>query len=889
MTLSAGTRLGPYEVQTSIGAGGMGEVYRARDTRLDRTVAIKVLSAELASDPQFRERFEREAKVISSLEHPHICALYDVGRDQGIDFLVMQHLEGETLADRLAKGPLPLDHALAVAVQLAEALDAAHRRGIVHRDLKPGNVMLTKTGAARHGSPQATLLDFGLARTGMAAAAAGATAAPTETAPLTARGSILGTFQYMAPEQLDGKEADARTDIFALGVVLYEMVTGRRAFEGKSYASLIAAILEKEPPPISTVQPVSPPALDLVVRSCMAKDPDARFQSAHDLALQLRWIAEGGLSAATPAAARARRATRERVAWTVAVAGVLAATGLAYFALRRPAGDAVPVRFSVSPPKEAVFGPTGATVAPFPAISPDGRHVAFLAQAANDPVQRLFIRSMDELEARPLRGTEGAAQPFWSPDSRYVGFFAEDKLKKIDIVGGPPQTLCNAASPEGGTWSRDGVVLFTADQAKGLYRVSEAGGEPSLVIAPNSVRQENSYRWPWFLPDGRRFLFQQETSVFLGSLDSSETRRLVPSDSKAIYASGYLLFVRETALMAQRFDAGRGEVTGDAFPVVVSVRTGINGRAAFSASETGALVYRTGESAIQRRLTWVDRNGKVLEAVAESGNFLNLALSPDGHRLAVRRVESPAESDIWLLDLVRGTFSRFTFGAGVDEHPVWSPDGKSIAFAHYDAGSSRYTVLRKLASGTGAEETLATVGAGLPHSWSPDGRVLTFAQDSDLWVLPLDGDRKPVAFVRSSSDQSVERISPDGHWIAYHSNESGTTQVYVQSFPMGQGKWQISTNAGSYSLWRGDGRELFYLGPPPGFEMMAVEVRAEGSRFEAGIPRALFKTGFRALAPEIYAAARDGQRFLLSLPLDEAAAGAEPLTVVLNWTAGLKR
>jgi eukaryotic-like serine/threonine-protein kinase len=620
MPLSPGIRLGPYEIQATLGAGGMGEVYKARDTRLDRTVAVKIMPAALAHDPQFRERFDREARAISQLDHPNICTLYDVGDEAGTSYLVMQYLEGETLSDRLARGPIPIAEALSIATQIASALDRAHRAGIVHRDLKPGNVMLTKSGAGSTGSPQAKLLDFGLAK------AAGAVSGgpelsrlPTTPAGITAQGTILGTFQYMSPEQIEGEDADTRADIFAFGAVLYEMVTGKKAFEGKSQASLIGAIMQSEPPPISTLQKMAPTAIDHLVRRCLAKDRDARWQSARDLVIELEWIASGGGTAAQAGGAAPRERRSVRMAWgTAAIAGiafVAAAVPLALSIFRQP--DAPPpVRFAIEPPADV-----GIDANVRPVLSPDGRRLAFAGRKTGGNLTA-FVRPLDSLDARPLAATEGMTPVmFWSPDSRYIGFFAGGRLKKIDVTGGPAQLLCDVvptAGIVGGTWGSGGVIVFAGGDGQHLYRVPEAGGTATVLTTVDKAAQQTAHVTPYFLPDGRHLLYlargtsPETNTVFVRSLDADDAKPLLKGVSEARYSSGSLLFMRDTTLTAQRFDLDRLATVGDPVPVAENVRVVGAGSvaAAFSASLSGTLAYRTGALSATRQLALFDRTGK---------------------------------------------------------------------------------------------------------------------------------------------------------------------------------------------------------------------------------------------------------------------------------------
>ena len=906
--MDPGTRLGPYEILSPIGAGGMGEVYKAKDTRLDRTVAIKVLPAHVASSPEARQRFEREARAVSSLNHPNICTLHDVGHEDGVDFLVLELLEGQTLADRLVKGPLPADQVLRHGIEIAGALGAAHRRGIVHRDLKPGNIMLTKSGVK--------LLDFGLAKQGpggavaeIVATSAGFTASPTATKQegLTAEGTILGTLQYMAPEQLEGKPADARTDVFALGLLLYEMATGRKAFEGKSQASLIAAILTAEPRPISAVQPLSPPALDRVVSACLAKDPDDRRQTAHDVGLDLKWIAEtgspagsgdgaqqAGVAGAQPARI-ARSRIREWIAWGAAALGLVGLAAVLPFALSsfRPAAPvAHPMRFSIPAPENT-------TLAPDLALSPDGRQLVFVA--TSEGKGHLWIRPLDSLAARLLSGTEGAFAPFWSPDNRSVGFFAAGKLKRIDIPTGAVQALGDAPDGRGGTWNRRGDILFSPDVTSPLLRVPASGGVVTPVTTLGPAGSEFSHRWPFFLPDGRHFIYMARSMavqepIWVGSLDSKERRQLFAADSGVAYVpSGHLLFVRDRALYAQGFDAEELQVTGVPALVATDIvqvgETGATGYGPFSASESGLLVYREGIG-VESELVWFDRRGVRLGQVGSAGDFSDPALSPDGKRIALQlNVAEGRSADIYLVDLSRGSFTRFTFGQQLEALPVWSPDGSQIIFTSNAAGY--LDLFRKAASGAGDEEgLLSTAGHKFPDDWSPDGRLLIYETADpetriDLWVLPMSGETKPRPFLRTRFNEVHAQISPDGRWVAYSSDETGRPEIYVQTFPDKGGKWQISPAGGDQPAWRRDGGELFY-GAPDGTLMSAV-VR-KSPTFEAGVPRPLFNSpylretlskGFR----NNYLVAPDGQRFLIVAPVD---GGASPITAVSGWTAELK-
>jgi eukaryotic-like serine/threonine-protein kinase len=881
MTIEAGARLGPYEIVSPIGAGGMGEVYRARDTRLGRDVAVKVLPAHMSSSPELRQRLDREARTISQLSHPHICMLHDVGHQNGTDYLVMELLEGETLADRLGRGPIPLEQALKIGIEIAGALDAAHRQGIVHRDLKPGNVMLTKSGVK--------LLDFGLAKLAAPTTPVSqATSLPTalqESQPLTSRGTILGTFQYMSPEQLEGKEADARSDIFAFGCVLYEMLTGRKAFTGKSQASLIGSIMNTEPAPISSIQPMTPPAVDRLVKGCLAKEPEHRWSTAHDVMLQLQWIAEGGSAAGLPAPVAARRKSREKLAWGVAAAAVLAAAALGYGFLRRAPKPLRVVRFEVA-------NPPGITTIDSPKISPDGKMLAFNATDAGGKAQ-IWLRPLNALTAQPLPGTEGTRRPFWSPDSRFLGFVADGKLKKIDVTGGPPTKICDAQTGVDGSWSPEGVILLDGTGTDPIYRVPAAGGTPVVAVKADPARKEIQVGWPEFLPDGRHFIYMainqkaDQSAYRVASLDSNETKPFAPAQSMLVYApQGYLLFLKDRTLMAQPFDAKAIKTRGEPMPLAEQIGTDPAGLARFSVSRDGVLAYRTGESG--GRLLWMDRSGKELDTLGDPAEYQNPQFSPTGDRLAFDLTEIRAgKTDVWIRDLSRGVNSRFTFGQDNAFCPVWSPRGDSIVYTSDRDGA--LGIYQKATSGSAEEKLLLKSDVILvPISFSPDGRFLAYQRQDpkttwDILLLPLTGEAKPVAFRATPFREVQPRFSPDGRFIAYVSNESGRNEVYVQSYPGPGRTWQISTAGGTDPQWREDGKEFYYRGLDQ--KLMAVEIRGSEA-LEPGLPQAQFQ-GRVSLGPSStkYLPDRTGQKFLFVAPLGREA--MTPTTVVLNWFAAL--
>jgi Tol biopolymer transport system component/tRNA A-37 threonylcarbamoyl transferase component Bud32 len=882
LTLSTGTRLGPYEILAPIGAGGMGEVYKARDTRLERTVAVKVLPQHLSSSPEVRQRFEREAKTISQFSHSHICALYDVGREGETEYLVMEFLEGETLADRLARGPIPIDQTLRIGVEILAALDAAHRSGIVHRDLKPGNVMLTKSGVK--------LLDFGLAKLAAApvSGVSQATSLPTalqESQPLTTRGTILGTFQYMAPEQLEGGEAEPRSDIFAFGCVLYEMLTGQKAFSGKSQASLIGSIMNSDPAPISSIQPMIPASLDRIVKGCLAKEPEHRWSTAHDVMLQLQWIAEGGSLAGVPAPVVARRKNREKLAWGLFAAALLAAAALAVGFVRRAPKPAPLVRFDVVPPPEV------ATM-DVPRISPDGRFLAFDATDMEGKA-RIWVRALNSLTAQPLAGTDGGVRPFWSPDSRYVGFIADGVMKKVDVTGGPPTKICDAPGGSDGTWSPAGVILWDGSGNDPLYRVSAAGGTRSVAVALDAAKKETSVGWPQFLPDGKHFIYlvtgekPEDSAYWIGSIDSKDKKMLAPAQTLVQYAPpGQLLFVRDRTLVAQPFDASALKITGEAVPLAEKIGTDNVGLARFSVSGNGVLAYRTGETG--GRLLWRDRSGKELDTLGDPGDYANPTLSPSGDRLAFNLTDPRSgKGDIWIRDLARGVNSRFTLGAGNNVRPVWSPDASAIVFASDRGGA--FDLYEKSAKGAGEEKLLLhSDDPKSPASWTKDGKYVAYSSRNaktqfDLWALPTSGDKKPMPIAVSPFSEQSAMFSPDGRYVAYVSNESGRDEIYVQTFPEPGGKWQVSNEGGNDPSWREDGKEIYYRSPDQ--KLMAVEIHG-GADFQAGVPQALFPIRIRVGNPRNkYTPYPDGQRFMIAAPLGRDA--MSPTTIVLNWPAGL--
>jgi serine/threonine protein kinase/dipeptidyl aminopeptidase/acylaminoacyl peptidase len=902
MSLAPGTRLGPYEILAPLGAGGMGEVYRARDSKLKRDVALKVLPDVFARDPERMLRFQREAEVLAALNHPHIAAIYGLEGKA----LVMELVEGENL-----RGPLPLETAVNYARQIAEALEYAHEKGIVHRDLKPANVKITPEGVVK-------VLDFGLAKAieDPTTPSSDPANSPTLTAGATRMGAIMGTAAYMSPEQASGKTADRRADIWSFGAVLYEILTGKVAFEGESASDTLATVLKIEPD-WNALPEETPASVRKLVRRCLTKDRKQRLQAIGEARIALE--NPGGTEVPLQAKARATK-----LPWAVAALFILTTSLFSFLYFReKPPALPEPVRFQIPAPEKNSFA-LGAYV------SPDGHRIAFPARG-QDGHTVLWIHSLDSLESRPLAGTEGVAgQVFWSPDSRFIAFAVSEKLKKVEASGGPPQTVCDLSGAwRGGTWSRDGGIVFGV-AGRGLMRLSEAGGAASPLTTIDSSRAEMFHANPWFLPDGRHFVYLRlstavgKSGIYLGSLDAKPeqqgSKRLMATDSNATYAPssdpalGHLLFVREGSLMAQAFDARRLELTGEAVPIAEGLPD--TGRPLFSVSTTGVLVYRGGVRIFPiTHLTWFDRAGKILGTVWEPGQYSSVALSPDGTRVAVSRNDPQAagsgtsrmfgNTDIWLHEFSRGTSARLTFDPGYDAMAVWSPDGSRIIFfSDRDGVSSLY---QKGSSGAGNEEPLLKSNEHkfpnkfpnrFPYDWSQDGRFLLYgvvaSEKLGLWVLPLTGDdRKPMLYLQTESSASEARFSPDSRWIAYMSDESGKKEVYVRPFPAASGgKWMVSKGGGTQPLWRRDGKELFYISADS--KLMAVEVAAASGTFQAGIPKALFAAtlaGGGIVANDTrYDVTADGKKFLInSLPTETTSAPPSPLTVVLNWQAGLKK
>jgi serine/threonine protein kinase/Tol biopolymer transport system component len=888
MPLISGTRLGPYEITARVGVGGMGEVYKAFDTRLERTVAIKVLPPRLTQDGQAQQRFAREARVVAGLSHPHICPLFDIGQYDGTDFLVMEYLEGETLATRLARGRLPLEQALRYAIEMAEALAAAHAAGIVHRDLKPANVILTKSGAM--------LLDFGIAkpRPEIVARSGGTT---TEQ-PITRDGAMPGTLQYMAPEQMEGLDADARSDIFAFGTVLYEMIAGRKAFEARTEAALVGKILESEPPPLSNGNAPLPPALEFLVRTCLAKSPDARWRSASDILLGLKWIDQerSTASAAMPVSG----GTSTRGWWYAIVAALLTLLAVSVVVLLRPSDSTTSrprARFDIALPDRLGFDWPD-----WPIVSPDGQRLAFTARSEGR--RQLWVRHLDG-SVTPLPDTEGAAFAFWSPDSRTIAFFAGGKLKKVDATGGPITMLTDSFSVSRGTWGVDGTILFVPRPNGPIHAVADTGGASRPVTTLNTSRGETSHQVAKFLPDRRHFLYSasgQQPGIYAASLDGGVTREVLRGVTTATFAPpGYLLFNRQQTLMAQRFDPATLEPQGAVFPIADQIAGG-----AFSASDEGTLVYRAGGTSATE-LVWITREGRRAGVVGAPAYYQQIALSPSGRRAAVQRIDTDTGNpDLWVVDVATGISSRLTLDPAMDADPAWSPDERRLAFTTFRTGRAT-AFLFDLVSGKeqplfdmlpaqqpfarqDASSLTSLAPARIPEGiavddWTADGNTLvvrTFGRA--VFAVPAQAPRTPTLLVDTPYVEDQMQVSADGRLIAFNSDESGRWEVYIATFPAFTQKRQVSSVGGMQPRWRRDGRELFYLAADG--TMMAASVSMAGQP-TSGLPEQLFQTHLSP-SPNVpqYDVSADGSRFLV---LEPARAGGEPITFVLNWAAELIR
>ena len=904
-----GQTISHYKITEKLGEGGMGVVYKAEDTKLERTVALKFLAAHLLNDEEAKARFLREAKAAAGLHHANICPVHEIGEANGKTFLSMAFIEGEPVEARIANGPLPLKEALDIAHQMADGLDAAHDKGVVHRDIKPANVMVDAKG-------HVTIMDFGLALL-------------TEASRLTKIDQTMGTVAYMSPEQAQGMEVDLRSDIWALGVVLYEMVRGERPFQGEYDQALLFEIVNQEPEPLTGVRAGVPMELEFIVGKCLAKDPQDRYQRAGDAIVDLRTCADKlksgrsatfrtgavGTTQATGATAGTQAATdslagpehagtvpikrKVELPWVIASLAIAIAVVLAWVQFSRTPPDRRDYEFTVSLPEAIPIHTLS--------LSPDGRHlvVAVVGEERDAP---LLVRAVDSAEVRELAGTEGATFPFWSPDSRYIGFFAQGKLKKIALAGGPAQSLCDARNGRGGSWNEDGVIIFALNPFGGFERVSAGGGEPVPVTTGDPSQTGVSRRFPHFLPDGQHFLYldrsprgDDETGIFLGSIDGQPPRRLLSDQSNALYVpgasadEGFILFRREGSLMAQPFDAAGLEFAGDLFPVVEGVGSARHiGNYAFSASNEGTLAFVGGRRGGEAQLAWFDREGSEVERIGKPQAILQLALSPDEQTVALS-LRDDSGADIWLHDLARGAMSRFTPHSHGDFVPAWSPDGAFVSFASDRGGL--FNIYQKSAGGAGEAELLlpleqrATGRFGA--TWSPDGRFLLFGvqgshTDFDLWVFPLDGEQEAFPFLATEFREVGGRFSPDARWIAYQANQSGRVEVYIRPFPEADREWKVSTEGGSRPRWRADGKELYYIAPDR--TLMAVPIEA-GEAIKAGVPQPLFPTRIRSTNLGTHASAydvtSDGQRFLIANQTEEAV--SQSLTVITDWRAKLQK
>ncbi|HEU4891464.1 MAG TPA: protein kinase [Vicinamibacterales bacterium] len=887
LELAPGTRLGAYRIESLIAAGGMGEVYRARDTRLDRTVAIKILPPQLRQLPELQARFEREARLVSQLAHPNICTLHDIGREGAVDFLVMEYVDGESLAARIENGRVPLNQALQIGIDIAAALAHAHRQGIVHRDLKPSNVLLTRTGAK--------LLDFGIAKTH-----AGMSPRPSdlsltmdnppylahEATQLTATGAIIGTVQYMAPEQVEGRVADARTDIFALGAVIYETVTGRKAFPGQTQGSIIGSILRDDPPPISSIQELAPPALDFVLHKCVAKDPDDRWQSAQDVMSQFEWIARGNGSqlAAAPAAGRLTTIwRRETLAWTLAgILTILSATAVGVYVKSPSAARQPDVRFEIPTPHASGFSLS---------ISPDGRQVVYVARAPDRNEEVLWLRPLAATQAQPLPGTDAASGPFWSPDSQNIGFGARGTIKRVDMAGGLPRTVCEVPGGDyfGGTWNRNNAIVFSSGLA--LLRVAADGGQPTPITTLDRSRGEAAHRYPAFLPDGRHFIYSilstdpATAGVYVGAPDLSDRKRVLDAVSVGGYVEpGYLIYHKAGALMAQPFDTTGLSVEGTAVRIAESVAvpfvTAVHrfaGLAAFAVSASGPIIYRDGQPGnASARLQWFDRTGKPLDEIGQPAVFWGMALSPDEKHVAVTRQDPQQGRDVWTVDLSTGVPTRVTVDPANEDDAAWSAKGRALTY--WSDRSGKFGIY-ETTLGSSAERVVYQSQTPIYlGNWSRDGRYLLAHNVHSVLAFSNVGPAEPLRRIDSPASKDEPHFSPDGKWVAYSSDESGIPEVYVASFPEFEKRRAISLGGGGVPWWRGDGRELFYMSRDG--KLMSVLVNPESADF--GVPTMLFQTPIESpsLITARYVVTGDGQKFLLAVP----AGTVSPITVVLDWT-----
>ncbi len=886
MSLSPGQEIGPYKILERAGAGGMGEVYKAHDTRLDRTVAIKVLPALYQNNSDLQARFEREAKAISRLNHPNICTLYDVGHENGAAYLVLEYLEGETLSKVLERGPLPAEEAIKYGIQIADALERAHKQGLVHRDLKPANIILTKDGAK--------LLDFGLAKLQIHDGVVEGMSGATQASPLTGQGTILGTIQYMSPEQLDGKDVDQRSDVFAFGAVLYEMVTGQRAFQGSSQASVIAAIIKEKPRAIADLQPLSPPMLERAILQCLEKDPDQRWHSAGDLKRTLQWVQEGGSQVGIPIPVSVRRKKQLGLSWLVAAVALVAAVVLAYLYFSVPTTAPQVTRYSIS-------GPAELKLINWPRVSPDGSMIAFLATDSLD-VNRIWIKPTNALEAYPLAGTEGVGRPFWSPDSKYLAFIDGRQLKKIPAQGGPAVLISETPDGADGCWGSKGTIIFDGDRNDSIRQVSASGGTPVAATKLDRSRGDRYHAWPWFLPDGEHFLFiahgdstaggGQEDLLRVASLDGSIDKPLFKVASRVEYSSaGYIIHARDGILFARRFDPDKLEVSGESIPIAQDISIPNGDRADFSISNNGVLSYMVGGVGGLSHFVWYDRSGRELEVEGDPGVYEDLSLSPDGKRLAYSVTDSRSStSDIWIRDLERKVASRLTFDPANEIWPIWSTDGSRIAYASDATGD--YDIMERQANGLGEPRIIHQASGSNegPSQYELDGNNLIgvrYAETASIYRFNLTDTSEHSAVIATPHNDTRGQISPDGRFIAYLSNETESSEVYVRELSASGGKWQVSPDNGFSPKWRADGKELIYY--TSNGDYYAVPVGAGDGYFRAGVPQKLFNKSYRGggIVQYRYDMTPDAQKFIVNVPV--TAGVISKIVVVANWAEELEK
>lgn len=879
MPLETGKTIGPYQIIEQTGAGGMGEVYKAIDSRLDRTVAIKVLPETFALNDDIKQRFEREAKAISSLNHPNICTLYDVGQENGLRYLVMEFIEGETLSAKIKRGPIPMQEFLEISIQVADALDKAHRQGLVHRDLKPGNIMLTKTGAK--------LLDFGLAKIQIESSTPGVQSI-TQTTPLTGAGTLLGTMQYMAPEQLEGSEADTRSDIFAFGAVMYEMATGSKAFDGSSQASMIASIIKEEPRSVTEISPLLPAILEQTISQCLSKDPEQRWQSMADLKRSLQWIADGKVGSQSHSLIPKNRSTRETIIMIGMLCFMISTALLAFIHFTQPAEEKNVSRFTVEINQ-------GLTNIRWPRISPDGRLIAFKA-ADSTGTNRIWIRALSSLEAYPLFGTERADRHYWSPDSRFLTFFDDNKLMKIPVTGGQSQLLSEGVNGSDCSWGSKNIILFDGRSGDPLRMVSANGGQITTTAEVDTASGESFIGWPWFLPDGENFIFvansidssnKSVSRIKLGAINSQESKTLytLKDEVRLEYSkNGFILFVQDNNLMALPFDDESFEVTGEAKPIAQQVSFYQNA-SSFSMSDNGTLLYHSSSSNATSQFVWVDREGNEISKIGAVGNYLDGDLSPDGTKIIYALEEDGTNRNIWVYDLNRNIPTKLTFNDKDEIWPIWSPDGESVVYASNRNGT--YDIYQKSINGLDEASLLYGNDSGNvgPSGFTSDGKELIFViakTSRDIGILHLDDGNRVDMFANTSFGEIMARVSPNDKYVAYLSGESGRFELYVRQLEAGGGKWQLSNEGALFPRWRSDGKELYYINFSG--DLIAIPVDITGD-FEAGKPTDLFRTtlqirsGFQ-IGP--YDVSNDGQRFLLNSRL--TGASTKKLIAVLNMT-----